>query len=96
MTIRNPGGVAEVLSGATTPAASSVELHRTTMESGMAGMHPVSSIHIPAGGTVTLEPGGFHLMLISPRSMAVGDVVDLVLRFDNAGSVTVKAEVRNG
>jgi copper(I)-binding protein len=62
----------------------------------MSAMHPVSSIHIPAGGTVSLAPGGFHLMLMGPKPLAVGDTVELVLTFEKAGKVTVKAEVKNG
>ena len=96
MTIRNPGGQPETLIGAATDAASSVELHRTTLDSGMAGMHPTPGIHIPAGGTVSLAPGSFHLMLIGPKTMTVGETIELELRFESAGSITVRAEVRNG
>jgi copper(I)-binding protein len=88
--------LAETLTGVTSPAAGSVEMHRTSTMSGMTGMEPVSAIHIPAGGTVTLEPGGFHLMLMSPKPIQVGQTVDLVLTFEKAGAMTVKAEVKNG
>lgn len=96
LTIRNQGAAAEVLLGVTSPVAGSVEIHRTTTSSGMTGMQPVDSIHIPAGGTVTLEPGGFHLMLQDVQELTVGETVDLVLTFERAGAITVKAEVRNG
>jgi copper(I)-binding protein len=39
--------------------AASVEIHETSLDSsGMAGMHPVDPIPVPAGGIVKLEPGG--------------------------------------
>jgi copper(I)-binding protein len=85
-----------MLTAVTSPSAASVEMHKTSTMSGMTGMDDVSAIHIPAGGTVTLEPGGFHLMLMSPTGLQVGQTVDLVLTFENAGTMTVKAEVKNG
>jgi copper(I)-binding protein len=96
LVIRNPGGQPETLTAASSLSAGSVEMHKTTTMSGMTGMEPVSAIHIPAGGTVTLEPGGFHLMLMNPKPMAVGDTIELVLTFEKAGTITVKAEVKNG
>lgn len=65
--------------------------------SGMTGMQPVDRIEIPAGGTVRLEPGGYHLMLMDLTEMpAVGSTVELTLTFETAGDVVVQAEVRAG
>jgi copper(I)-binding protein len=96
MTITNPGAEADALVGATTAVADMVEIHRTTTMSGMTGMEPVEAIHVPAGGTVTLEPGGFHLMLMGVDDLTPGDTVELELTFEKAGKVVVTAEVRNG
>ena len=96
MTMTNPGPEADALVGVTTDVAEMVEIHRTTTMSGMSGMEPVEAIHVPAGGTVTLEPGGFHLMLMGVDELTPGDTVELELTFEQAGKLVVTAEVRNG
>ena len=98
MTITNPGSKADALLGVSSPIAMSVEIHETTPDaSGMMAMHPVESIDIPAGGSATLEPGGYHLMLMGVKEMpAVGGTVELRLTFEKAGDVVVQAEVKAG
>jgi copper(I)-binding protein len=95
LTITNPGVTADALVGVTSPIAMSCEIHETSMDSsGMAGMHPIDRLEIPAGGTVALEPGGYHLMLMDSQAMTVGTTVELRLEFEGAGTVVVQAEVR--
>jgi copper(I)-binding protein len=96
--ISNPGDTVDALVGASSPAAASVEIHETSTDaSGMTGMHPIERIEIPAGGTVTLEPGGYHLMLMGlTGQLASGDTVELELDFEKAGAVSVEAPVREG
>ena len=97
MTITNRGSTDDALLSATSPVASDVELHETSMDSGMAGMKPVDRVSVTAGGTVKLEPGGYHLMLMGlSKTLAVGDSVDLELTFEHMGRVVVQAEVRQG
>ena len=98
LTITNGGGQNDALLSATSPVAGSVEVHETSLDSsGMAGMHPVDRIPVPAGGTVKLEPGGYHLMIMGlSRTLAAGDTVELDLVFEHAGKVVVLAEVRQG
>ncbi len=96
LVINNPGSLADTLVSASSPAAASVGLHQTSKDSsGMVGMHPVAGIPIPAGGAATLEPGGMHLMLMGlTRNLTAGGSLDLDLVFKNAGTVRVKADVR--
>lgn len=96
LTITNGTGKADALVGVTTPAAKNPELHQTTADaSGMMAMQPVASIEIPAGGTVKLEPGGYHIMLINlTGELVAGSTIELTLQFEKAGPVTVTAEVR--
>jgi copper(I)-binding protein len=99
LVIENQTGQADVLRAVTLPEGGSAALHRTTTDdSGMTGMEPVADgIHVPAGGTVTLEPGGFHVMLTGlPSGLAPGDHVAVRLEFDDAGVIVVQAEVRAG
>ena len=98
MTITNSSSQADALFSVSTLAATSVEIHETTTDaSGMTGMHPVDRINVPAGGTVTLEPGGFHLMIMGLTTpLEVGSTLELDLVFERAGKVVVQAEVREG
>ncbi len=66
-----------------------------SMDGGMMGMRPVAEIPVPANGSVALEPGGFHVMLMEPVSpLEIGQVIDLTLTFKNAGEVKVKATIQ--
>ena len=40
------------------------EMHQTTIKEGIASMAQIESLTIPANGSVTLEPGGLHIMLM--------------------------------
>lgn len=67
----------------------------TTMGGGMMSMQPVESIEVPADGSVALEPGGFHIMLLDVKKvLAVGDTIEVTLTFEKAGEVQATAEVR--
>lgn len=46
------------------PAADFVEIHKMSMNNGTMEMRMLEELKLPAGQTVKLEPGGFHLMLI--------------------------------
>jgi hypothetical protein len=98
LTITGPTGSADALVGAASPVAGSVEIHETVADaSGMAAMHPVDRIEVPAGATVALEPGGYHLMLMGVTGeLEPGETVELTLTFETAGDITVKAEIRPG
>jgi copper(I)-binding protein len=45
---------------------------------------------IPAGETVELKPGGFHLMFMELKQPLVeGETVEVSLEFQKAGTVTI-------
>jgi copper(I)-binding protein len=63
---------------------------------GMMGMREVEEIPVPAGETVALEPGGYHVMLIDLAApLEVGTTFELTLEFAKAGTIVVEAEVRD-
>lgn len=69
-----------------------------TGESGstMMGMKEVESIEIPAGESVTLEPGGFHIMLMDLKGqIEAGDTIPVTLTFEKAGTVEVDATAKD-
>jgi hypothetical protein len=98
MTLTNKGSSDDALISAKTDVAKTVELHETTMGEGdMMQMKPVVSIPVPAGGSVKLEPGGLHVMLIGlQKKLATGDKISLTLNFEKAPPLTVEAEVKEG
>jgi len=67
----------------------------TTM-GGMLEMRPVDEIPVPAGGSVSLEPGGYHIMLLELAApLEVGATVEVTLTFAEAGDLVLEAEVRD-
>ena len=67
LTIVNNTGQPQKLTGvASLSAADAIDIHRSVLDqnTGMTEMLPVPEINVPNGGTVTLGPGGFHIMLI--------------------------------
>lgn len=94
MTLVNTASEALSLMAVSSPHANIVEMHETKTVDGMASMQKAASIRIPARGTVAFEPGGTHLMLMGlhrplPRAF------EFTLRFDDGGTVTVSAPVRD-
>lgn len=90
----NTGKLPLVVDGARGKDFSSIELHQTRLQDGMSRMRP-GRLEVPAAGGVSLEPGGWHLMLFGmPRGLAAGDTVVLTLTCGEDASkfpFTVKA-----
>jgi periplasmic copper chaperone A len=95
MTITGSGS-ADALLSAESPAAMKVEVHETYSGGSGMGMREVEKIDVSAGGTIKLEPGGYHLMLMGPKAseIVIGRTVEITLTFEKAGKVTITAEVR--
>jgi copper(I)-binding protein len=95
MRITNRGTEPDRLVSATTDAARVIELHTHIHDGGVMRMRPVPDIPIPPGATVTLQPGGLHVMLIGLTApLAQGTRVPLTLRFARAGEVRVMLDVQ--
>ena len=69
------------ITAVTSPQFGAVEIHETTIEDGISRMRELEALVIPANGSVTLERGGTHLMLM--RAGEIGDVVTLQLLSDD-------------
>ena len=91
LTIRNNGTDDDWLVAATSDLARKTELHSMTMDNGVMRMRQVEGgIPVPAGGTVTLAPGGFHIMLIGLKApLHAGQAYDVTLDFRHAGPMTI-------
>lgn len=94
MEVSNKGSADLALVGGSSPVAEVVELHTHTMEGGMMRMRQVEKIDLPAGETVSLKPGGLHVMLIGLKQKLVPDQeVSLTLLFNDGSEVTLQAPV---
>lgn len=104
MRVNNRGDVADRLDAARTPVARVVEIHESMDEStsmkgmamtGVMSMQRVRTLTIPAHGTVTLAPGGYHLMAIDLRhDLHPNTQFPLQLHFARSGWTTVTVRVR--
>ncbi|MDR0457960.1 MAG: copper chaperone PCu(A)C [Burkholderiaceae bacterium] len=84
-----------------TPIAGVAQVHRMTMKDGVMHMRALeSALPLPAGQTVTLAPGGLHLMLMDLKQpVAAGAPVPITLTVQNQqtgarGQITLDAPVR--
>ena len=95
MTLVNNSKENRALVAAETPSAGVVELHTHVHEDGMMKMRKIDKIDIPAGQTVTLKPGGLHVMLIGLKEkLEPGKEVHMNLIFDKGGKEHIMAPVR--
>lgn len=59
-----------------------VEIHSMTMENDVMKMRMLDTLELPAGKTVSLAPGGYHLMLFDlKQSLDAGKSTDFKLHF---------------
>jgi copper(I)-binding protein len=88
------------LVSADSPVAAAVELHTMSMQNGVMKMTQVEGIDVPAGKTVKLAPGGYHVMFMGlKQQMKPGERVPLKLTFELADkkreSLELAVEVRD-
>ncbi|WP_262410313.1 copper chaperone PCu(A)C [Pseudomonas sp. N40(2020)] len=80
--------------------APTVQIHQSSMKDDVMSMHQVEYVTLPAGKPVSLEPHGYHVMLLELEAqIKKGDTVLLTMIVENADgeldSVGVEAEVRS-
>ena len=94
VTIVNDGNTADVLTAANSTRAANVDLHSMSMNGAIMQMRSIASIEIPAHETVTLAPGGTHLMFNGVNTpFAEGERIPVQLTFQHAGTVSVELPV---
>tara|TARA_R110002073_G_scaffold336589_1_gene536528 strand:+ start:44161 stop:44658 length:498 start_codon:yes stop_codon:yes gene_type:complete len=86
LTLTNRTDTEVVLLGAQVDFASDVELHDMSMNAeGMRSMKHIESLPLAPGESVTLAPGGIHVMLFGLTDVpAEGETVSVCLRFAEA------------
>lgn len=82
------------LVGVSSPAAGAAEVHEMKVEKDVMKMRSVPELDLPAGQTVSLKPGGYHVMLLDLKAPLVKDSsVPVTLRFKNAKGVESKLDL---
>ncbi len=104
LSIENHGETDDHLVGASSPAASVVEMHESFEQDGVMRMQAFpEGFALPAGQALSLAPGGKHLMLVAPREAEAATAsesgagarpqIELTLQFAQAGDLVLKVPV---
>jgi copper(I)-binding protein len=96
LTIENHGPTADRLMGGSGDVAGKIEIHEMATSNGVMTMRALDKgLTIEPGKTVTLAPGGIHLMMFDLKSpLKQGDKVPVTLEFEKAGKVTLSLNVQ--
>ena len=82
------------LVGVKTDLTTSAEVHEMKMEKDVMKMQAVKALDLPAGKTVALKPGSYHVMLMDlSKPLDEGSPVVLTLLFEDAAGVKTQQEV---
>lgn len=95
LVITNKGTSDDTLVSASSRVAGSTQIHQMKMDGDVMKMSELGAgLVIPAGQSVTLAPGGFHIMFMQLKERLVeGTLVPLTLTFATAGTVDVELAV---
>jgi periplasmic copper chaperone A len=94
-TLKNDGDSAVELTGASSSACGMLMLHQTKSENGIDRMMMVKSVKVPAHGSFSFAPGGYHLMCTQPQSsMAIGANVPVILKFADGKTISATFPVK--
>jgi len=91
--IANRGAAPIALVAVRSPAATSISIHTMSSDGDMMQMREVDRLVVPPHGTVSLAPGGAHLMLFGFNG--TGNSVPLTFEFDDGTQREVAFELRS-
>jgi len=93
--ISNPCKAPLAIVGARSDAFADTSLHETRVENGISRMRATPSLRLAPGAAATLEPGGFHLMLMKPtHALHAGDRVAIEFVLEDGRRFSVPFEAR--
>lgn len=95
LSVRNDGAEPDRLVSVSVQFAAKAEIHESLEEDGVARMRPIEGgLVVKPGETVTLQPGGKHLMFVGlSEPLKQGEKVKGELTFEKAGKVEVEFAV---
>jgi copper(I)-binding protein len=84
------------LVSASSPVAGVVEIHEMAMEGNVMKMRALANgLDLPAGKSVALQPGGYHVMLMDlKQQLKAGDTVAVTLVIEGAGKTRETVEIK--
>lgn len=83
------------LVAASSPVAGVVEIHEMSLEQGVMKMRAIAGLDLPAGKTVELKPGGYHVMLMDLKAPVTAEQqVPLTLVFETPGGQREQVELK--
>ena len=87
------------LVSASSPSAGVVEIHEMAMEGSTMKMRAIPGLDLPAGKSVELKPGGYHVMLMDLKApLKAGESVAITLVVEGKDgkkeSIEVKAPIK--
>lgn len=78
-----------------TPSAPVAEIHEMRMDGNVMKMRAIDKLEIPAGKTVELRPGGYHIMLMNLKApLKVDDKVALTFTLIDAQGAQQQQQVQ--
>jgi copper(I)-binding protein len=95
LAIENRGVQPDRLLSASSSAAAKIEIHQMALQDGIMTMRPLEDgLTIPPDATVTLAPGGDHIMFVGLNApFEEGQRVPVSLNFERAGKIDTTFEV---
>lgn len=96
MTIDNKANAEDRLIAGASDVAAKIQIHEMSVVNGVMQMREVpGGLAVPADGSVTLKPGGYHVMLIGlKKPLTAGETFPLTLTFAKAGNIPVTVKVQ--
>ena len=93
--LENKGGSADTLLKVESQAADAAEIHESSIgENDVMRMGFLSKVEVPPGETISLEPGGKHIMLVKlKQALELGHKIKLTLTFEKSGPLTIEAGI---
>lgn len=80
---------------AKSPVAGVVEIHEMAMDNNVMKMRQIPGLALPAGKTVELKPGGYHVMLLDLKAQVKeGDTVPVTLVFEGKDGKRESVEIK--
>lgn len=90
-TVKNNGAADDRLIGASSDVADRLEIHEMAMDGDIMRMRQLKDgLPLPAGETVELKPGGYHIMFMGLNQPLIeGETVNVILVFEKAGEIEI-------
>jgi len=94
--LRNLSSMPDELTGASSDAAQTAEIHESKLSGDVMQMDMISTLPLEPYANVAFEPGGLHIMLVNLKEeLKLDDEIEVVLLFKNHQDITVHVVVND-